>query len=124
MRVRHPHALHDHAVPAAVTVGDENVPVDADGWFEVDASERWLAHLAERHGVTPDELVYEEDGPPDREQAPAVDPGDLTVANLRDAVADIDDAEALRAVRRAEADGKNRTTALDAVDARLADLED
>jgi hypothetical protein len=123
MRVRHPHALHDRAVPGAITVGDENVAVDDAGWFEVDASERWLEHLAERHGVTPDELVYKEDGPPDRESTPAVDPGDLTVANLREAVADIDDAETLRAIRDAEADGKDRTTAREAIDARLAELE-
>jgi hypothetical protein len=122
MQAVHPHALRDLALPGAVTVDGENVPVDDDGVFEA-PGESWLAAFAERHGLDLDDVVYEEDGPPDA-SASALDPGDLTVADLRDAVADIDDAAALQAVRAAEAGGSDRTTALEAIDARLAELED
>lgn len=70
----------------------------------------------------PDETPAEEDGPPD-DTVEAIDPGDLTVSELSDVVADIDDADRLRALRNAEAGGKDRTTAKDAIDDRLDDLE-
>ncbi|MDZ7730328.1 MAG: electron transfer flavoprotein subunit alpha/FixB family protein [Natrialbaceae archaeon] len=53
-----------------------------------------------------------------------LDPSDVTVDELREAVADIDSIEDLETIRDAEADGKNRTTALEAIDDRLEDLSD
>lgn len=102
--------------------------------FEDGDIERVDAETAERLTVRPDfELVEDagevrqEDGPPDESgghTAPAVDPGDLTVADLREAVADIDDADELRAVREAEAERDSpRTTALESIDTRLDELE-
>lgn len=105
---------------------------------EVSSSE--AAYLAEERGdfalvdepdaadVADDGDVREEDGPPDDaegEAAPAVDPGDLTVPDLREALADIDDADELEAIREAEAsDGDPRATALDAIDDRRDELQE
>jgi hypothetical protein len=55
---------------------------------------------------------------------PPFAPGEHTVSELRDRVQEVDDADALRALRTAEADGGDRTTALDAIDARIDELED
>jgi len=64
MRVEHPRAGDGPGVaPATVDVDSESVPVE-DGIFEVD-NEGWLRRFAERHGTTPENIVYEEDGPPD-----------------------------------------------------------
>lgn len=47
---------------------------------------------------------------------------DLTVSELRDAVADIDDVGRLESIRGVEAKHKDRVTALEAIDDRLAEL--
>jgi hypothetical protein len=101
---------------AEVSTADAAYLVDERGDFEVvdaDASDE----------------VHEEDGPPDEsgagEAAPAVDPGDLTVADLREALDEGDYSVAeLEAVREAEqADDDPRTSALDAIDSAIADVE-
>lgn len=51
------------------------------------------------------------------------DPSELTVDELRDRIVDVDDAALLGAIKDAEKEGKNRETAIDALDERLADLE-
>ena len=48
-----------------------------------------------------------------------LDPGDHTVDELRDALEDVDDAEALQAILEAERDGKDRKTAKEAIEARI-----
>jgi hypothetical protein len=55
-----------------------------------------------------------------------VDPGpsELTVDELRDRIADVDDVDLLGAIKDAEEEGKNRETAIDALDERLATLEE
>lgn len=52
-----------------------------------------------------------------------IDPDDHTVPELREAVEDIDDPEALDAILSAERDGENRTTAIEAIEERLNSLE-
>ena len=49
----------------------------------------------------------------------ALDPADHTVADLEDALADVDDADELAAILEAERDGKDRKTAVAAIEARL-----
>ncbi|EMA69315.1 hypothetical protein C461_03103 [Halorubrum aidingense JCM 13560] len=51
------------------------------------------------------------------------DPSELTVHELRDRIADVDDADLLGAIKDAEEEGKNRETATDALDERIAELE-
>jgi hypothetical protein len=122
MTVTHPLADRDVPTPAAVTAPDgRTYAVADDGAVECpdDVAAELAAALAERY-----DTAREEDGPPDAdtdEPAP-LDPGDHTVADLREAIADIDDADALRAVGDAEEAGENRTTALEAIDARLSEL--
>lgn len=53
----------------------------------------------------------------------AVHPTEHTVDELRDALADIDDPDDLRAARVIETDTQDRETALEAIDDRLAKLE-
>ena len=48
-----------------------------------------------------------------------LDPSDHTVAELRDALADVDDAGALEEILAAEEDGKDRKTAKEAIERRL-----
>lgn len=52
------------------------------------------------------------------------DPSELTVDELRDRIADVDDAELLDAIKDAEKAGKNRETAIDALEDRISALEE
>lgn len=61
----------------------------------------------------------ESDAGEESDATPPFKTEDLTVSELRGAVQDIDDPDVLEAVREAEASGKNRDTALDAIDAQL-----
>ena len=51
-------------------------------------------------------------------------PEDLKVGELEERIADVDDVELLETIREAETKTKDRTTAVDAIDARLNELED
>ncbi|ELZ35370.1 hypothetical protein [Halorubrum tebenquichense] len=51
------------------------------------------------------------------------DPSELTVDELGDRIADVDDVELLGAIKDAEEAGKNRETATDALEDRIAELE-
>lgn len=51
-------------------------------------------------------------------------PEALNVDELEERIADVDDLELLETIREAEAESQNRTTAKDAIDARLNELED
>lgn len=66
MQVRHPRADRN-ASPAAVTVGTTTYPVGEDGVIACpdDEAAKVADVLAGVYDVTPDELVREEDGPPD-----------------------------------------------------------
>ena len=50
-------------------------------------------------------------------------PSDLTVDELEERLSDVDDLALLYGIRAAEADGKSRETALEAIDARISDVE-
>ncbi|GGO01794.1 hypothetical protein [Haloarcula pellucida] len=65
-----------------------------------------------------DEDVHEEDGPPDG-AGPIPDPSDHSVADLRDKLSDIDDVDVLAAVYDAEEAGKDRDTAIEAIQGRI-----
>lgn len=52
------------------------------------------------------------------------DPSSNTVSDIEDRVSEIEDPEALRAVRSLEADDKNRTTAIEAIEERLDQVND
>ncbi|PSP80171.1 hypothetical protein BRC81_02985 [Halobacteriales archaeon QS_1_68_20] len=128
MRVKHPYAGDGDCVPpAAVDVAGETVAVDDDGTFEVD-NEAWLQQFAAAHDVAPDDLVVSQEGPPPDDEVAGsgtlpINPESHTVDDLREEIQTIDDAETLRALRNLEADQKNRETALDAIESRLADVE-
>lgn len=121
MRVSHPRALDDDTGPAPsrVDVRGTTVPVEDDGTFEID-DEPWLQQFADAYDVTVDELHVEdvsEDG-----LLGSFDPTDHTVDEVQDHVESIDGSdivEELEAIRGAESEGKNRTTALEAIDDRL-----
>lgn len=53
-----------------------------------------------------------------------LDPSELTVDELRDELDGIDDAEILEEIREAEADGEDRTGAIEAIDDRLESVSD
>lgn len=70
----------------------------------------------------PDEPETEGDeSEPDVE--PALDPTELTIDELGDALDDVDDVDAIEAARELEADDENRSGATDAFDTRLDELE-
>lgn len=50
-------------------------------------------------------------------------PSDLTVDELEERLSDVDDLALLYGIRAAEAGGKTRETALEAIDARISDVE-
>lgn len=67
MQVRHPAAVREAAVPAAVTVDTDTYPVGSDGVVNCPdgVATRLVEQFATRDGVTREDVVYEEDGPPD-----------------------------------------------------------
>lgn len=54
---------------------------------------------------------------------PPIDPSDHTVSELEGALEDVDDPEALDAILEAEHDAEDRTTAIEAIEARLDAVE-
>jgi hypothetical protein len=50
-------------------------------------------------------------------------PSDLTVDELEERIADVNDVALLAAIREAETDAEDRTTAIEAIDTRLDELE-
>jgi hypothetical protein len=121
MRVEHPNAGEgDGVAPAQVDVDGDNTPVGEEGTFEIpDDATGWLRRFTERHGVDPDDIVREEDGPPDAGGADAPNPSDHSVADLRDILNDIDDVDVLEAVLERERDGKDRETGVEAIESRI-----
>jgi len=116
MQVTHPLAGDgDGRPPAAVDVDGTTVPVDDDGVFEVpDGGASWLQRFAAAHDEPPEELVREEDGPPDTD-AP-FDPSEFTVEELEAELADSDYSDAELA---ALADAEERKTGREVIaDAR------
>jgi len=79
----------------------------------------------------PDETPDQEDGLPDEEVRYSIETedgdipraDDATVDEIEAAIADIDDPDALAYLLEAERDGPDRTTAIDAIEARLNELE-
>jgi len=65
---------------------------------------------------TPDEGVTTDDLDPH--------PSDLTVPEVEERVADVEDAALLETILEVETAGKNRTGAKDAIEARIAELEE
>lgn len=63
-----------------------------------------------------------DDEPAGDTTAPPFDPGEYSVAELRDALEDVRASAAVRAVRDAESAGDARSTALEAIDARLDEV--
>lgn len=125
MQVRHPLAGEGDGVPPArVDVNGTHVPVE-DGTFAVD-DESWLQRFADAHDTTPEALVREEDDDPDDDTL-SWDPSNHTVDEVREYVESIDGDDivaTLESYRAAEANGKDRTTALEAIDSRLDDLRE
>lgn len=50
-------------------------------------------------------------------------PSDLTVSELEDRIQDVDDTSLLHGILDAEIEGENRSTAVDAIEDRIQDLE-
>jgi len=98
------------------------VDIEAGDTADVDdeVAERLLARDDFELADEPDEAVHEEDGPPDTR--PPIGPSSYTVSELEAAVDDGDYSDGeLRAIRAAEASGKNRKGVRGAIDARLED---
>lgn len=64
-----------------------------------------------------------DDGNGDDEIVVDPDPSELTVDELGERIADVDDVALLAAIRDAEEEGKNRETAKDALNSRIAAVE-
>jgi len=100
-----------------------NSDVDVAQGETVTVDEETAAHLQE-HGefevVGDGGNVRERDGPPD---VPVL-AEEATVAEIEDAVATIESADAIRYILEDEREGPNRTTAIDALEARLDELEE
>lgn len=93
--------------------GDERIH-PGEVFEPTEAELRSFSNLIEEVGDE-QESEPEPDPEPDLPDPPA-DPGEFSVADLRDHLADVDyDAEELQALESAERKGKNRTTALEAI---------
>ena len=74
-----------------------------------------MRRVAESDDDSPDEGVTTDDLDPH--------PGDLTVPEVEERVADVEDGALLETILEVETVGKNRTGAKDAIEARIAELE-
>lgn len=118
---RHPRAMEDveGTVPAAVDLHGEHVPIDEDGTFESE-NETAVRALADAYDLTLADLRVGGGGSDDEPKLMA--PGEFTVSELREYVSDIDDTGALGTLAELEREGKDRTTAVDAIESRIADV--
>lgn len=136
MRLRHPYTLDEDAPDpdGRVHYGRRrSAAVDDDGTFEL--PDRLARSFVESWPTAEDydfeDLVVDEEGAGDTGGGGLPwDPNDHTVGEVREHVGSIDGetldglAATLRAYREAEADGKGRKTALEAIESRLDGLED
>lgn len=88
----------------------------------VDVDEEMAAYLCDERGDFG--RVLEKDDSEAVDDELPFDPADLTVDELEERIADIDDVATLDALGQAEDEGKSRETALEAIDDRLDELED
>lgn len=125
--VRHPLADTDADLPAAVTAPDgDNYDVAADGTVDAPAevgrelARRWAGRYD--HYEAGDLGTDTADGTDDTDAADGdlPNPKQLTVSELRETLKSITDPDDLRRLLDAEKDGKDRRTALDAIENRLA----
>lgn len=101
-----------------VEPGDEFEPTDA----EQSAFRDLMEPVDEEAGDDGDATASDNSEPEPVDVDPH--PGDLTVSELEDRVEDIDDVELLEAILAAEQeDGSPRSTAVDAIQDRINDLE-
>jgi|GEM_PF-5806666 len=94
-----------------------------------------LVRVEEDTAEVEDETETDEaDGVPQTTESDAADGGgdaddertplaEMTVDDIEDAVGNVDDIETLEAMRHDEADSKDRTTAIEAIDDRIDELE-
>lgn len=120
MRLRHPR----NRPPSMVSVDGNRVAVDDDGTFELPdgVSRGWVRRFASSYGVDPEELIV--DDSKDGGNTPPIIASDATVDEIRDVVADIESADAVRFILEDEREGKARKTAISALETRLEELED
>lgn len=119
--VRHPLADTDADLPAVVTAPDgANYDVAADG--TVDAPAEVGRELARRWAGRYDHYEAGDLGTEDTDAADGdlPNPKQLTVSELRETLKSITDPDDLRRLLDSEKDGKDRRTALDAIENRLA----
>ena len=117
MKLTHPLADRDASVPGRVTVNPgQHFDVDEDGTVDVpeDIAEQLQAAWQRRYGVG--EETDEGDLP--------VDPSEHNVDELPEKLESVDDVEVLEAIRDIEAADKDRDGAYDAIDDRIADLQE
>jgi hypothetical protein len=116
------HAYRDHAHDRVIDPGEE-LPADIADRV-VTSHPHDVEELDEKdEDETAD--VDTDDPADDETESDDVDPhpGELTVTEIEERVADVDDREVLESIRELEANGDHRTTALEAIDARLDDLD-
>ncbi|WP_435175643.1 hypothetical protein [Halorussus sp. AFM4] len=113
MQVEHPLAGDGDGVPPGkVDVNGEAISVDEEGVFELpDDQSGWLQRFADAYDVDPETLI-----PSDDAVEPPFDPSEFNVDELEERLEGADlTVDELDALADAEADGKNRETALDAI---------
>jgi len=123
-RYRHPRTFDRTAAGGfAVDVGGRHVPVDEAGEFTADAEadRAALTAIARAHDTTV--AAMRERAESDDTDGVAgglpVDPGEETVAGLKDALDGVTNVDTLRALLEAERGGKDRKTARDAIQRRI-----
>jgi len=117
MKVPHPLAERDKEPPDAVTVAPgESYPVE-DGVADLPedvaevVAERWADHYGVVDTTDPDGTL-------------PFNPADHTNDEVAERVADIDDPAVLTALKNLEEEQQNREGATDAIEERIAELED
>jgi len=145
MDVQHPRGtdVDSRSPPSKVSIpGHGNIPVTDDGYLtdlDEDVARQAMRSLSDAYGVTytdDGDIVREEGGPSGDETVPddpdeiagesgtlPFNPEEHTNAEIEDRVADVDDEQALIALRNLEEDQRARKGALGAIDDRLDELE-
>jgi hypothetical protein len=122
MRINHPR----NVPPSRVDVNGTHAEVDEDGTFELPdgVSEGWVQRFASAHGVEADEIVVGDESEGSDDEAPPILASEANVDEIEAAIERVESPESIRVILEDEREGKNRTTAVEALESRLDELEE
>jgi hypothetical protein len=83
-----------------------------------------VQRFASAHGVEADEIVVGDESEGSDDEAPPILASEANVDEIEAAIERVESPESIRVILEDEREGKNRTTAVEALESRLDELEE